>query len=100
MPLPRPVPAKVSMPSAFVRAMGRLAGPVALLFACGLLAGCTATDGVVPEQDAEGRYVIRLTADDRFDPAEARVPKGATVAWVVDGGRHDVNADDGSFSSA
>lgn len=70
-----------------------------LLAAPMLLAGCSGPEGVVPDQDAQGRYVIHLTGDNRFDPAEARVPVGATVVWVVDGGAHDVHADDGSFSS-
>jgi plastocyanin len=75
--------------------------PLALLLATPLLlAGCSHSGAVVPDQDAEGRYVIHLTAANRFEPAKARVPVGATVAWVVDGGAHDVNADDGSFSSA
>lgn len=78
--------------------------PAVVLLLClgpaALLAGCSADDAVVPDQDSEGRYVIHLTADNRFVPAEARVPAGATVAWVVDGGAHDVSADDGSFSSA
>lgn len=64
-----------------------------------LLAGCSGDPGVVPEKDAEGRYVIHLTAANQFDPKDARIPVGATVAWAVDAGMHDVNADDGSFSS-
>lgn len=63
------------------------------------LAGC-GEPGVVPDQDAEGRYVVRLTADNRFVPMDIRVPAGATVLWVVEGGFHDVSADDGSFTSA
>lgn len=64
------------------------------------LAGCSEETGTVPAQDDDGRYVVHLTAENRFEPAHARVPAGATVAWVVDGGAHDVSADDGSFSSA
>ena len=74
-----------------------------VLAACALLAfvlaGCSHHDGVVPPQDEEGRYVIHLTSGNQFDPADARVPIGATVVWVVDSGFHDVNAEDGTFSS-
>ena len=72
---------------------------LALIALVGLfLAGC-GEPGEVPAQDAEGRYVIHLTASNTFDPKDARVPVGATVVWVVDAGAHDVNADDGTFSS-
>ena len=70
-----------------------------LALASWALAGCSADPYVVPGQDEAGRYVIHLTAANRFDPSHAKVPVGATVAWVVDAGAHDVNADDGSFSS-
>lgn len=79
---------------------GRSLGPLALAVLLALsVAGCAGKAGTVPGQDAEGRYVIHLTAANRFEPADARVPAGATVVWVVDGGHHDVNADDGTFSS-
>lgn len=74
--------------------------PGLLLLASLALAGCSGDPGVVPDQDDEGRYVIHLTADNRFEPADARVPVGATVAWQVDGGAHDINEEDGAFSSA
>lgn len=61
-----------------------------LLPAVLLLAGCGAPQPAEPEQDSEGRYVIHLTAGNRFEPKEARVPLGATVLWVVEGGAHDV----------
>src|SRR5688572_17202999 len=63
------------------------------------LAGCSGSGGgVVPSQDDEGRYVIHLTSGNRFSPMEAKVPEGATVVWVHDGGApHDVQGDD--FSS-
>jgi plastocyanin len=70
---------------------------VGLLLLLVLLAGCSGTTGVVPEQDAEGRYVIHLTGDNRFAPDDARVPAGATVLWTVDAGRHDIAAEDGPF---
>jgi hypothetical protein len=34
-----------------------------------------------------------------FDPAEIRVPAGTDVEWMDQGGRHSVQADDGSFKS-
>jgi plastocyanin len=34
-----------------------------------------------------------------FDPAEITVPVGAEVEWTDQGGRHSVQADDGSFKS-
>lgn len=65
-----------------------------------LLAGCTSSAGPVePSMDDEGRYVIHMTAANRFTPMDAKVPAGATVVWVVDGGVHDVTAHDGSWSS-
>lgn len=65
------------------------------------LAGCSGSggDGSVPEQDAQGRYVIHMTANNRFTPADAKVPTGATVVWVNDGGVHDVTAHDDSWKS-
>lgn len=72
--------------------------PVLLMVA---LAGCGgAPQPVEPDQDAEGRYVIHMNAANRFVPSLAKVPVGATVVWVNDGGVHDVTADDGSWSSA
>lgn len=64
------------------------------------LAGCGAKDGpVTPSMDAEGNYVIHLTAANRFSPANAQVPLNATVLWKNDAGVHDVTAHDGSWSS-
>lgn len=67
------------------------------------LAGCSspgAEGGVTPDQDDEGRYVIHMTSASRFSPAVAKVPVGATVVWVHDGGApHDVQGDDDRFSS-
>ena len=34
-----------------------------------------------------------------FDPPALTVPVGTEVEWVFQGGRHTVNADDGSFKS-
>lgn len=74
---------------------------VLTLLATMALAGCTGSGGEasVPETDAQGRYVIHLTSANRFTPADAKVPVGATVVWVNDGGVHDVTAHDGSWSS-
>jgi plastocyanin len=74
---------------------------VALLLSSVLLAGCSGSGGArVPEQDGEGRYVIHMSAGNKFVPANAQVPAGATVVWVHDGGApHDVQAEDRSFSS-
>lgn len=56
------------------------------------LVGC-ASPGTVPPQDAQGRYVIAMGPDLAFEPAEARVPLGATVTWVNNGTvPHDVAA--------
>jgi plastocyanin len=57
-----------------------------------MAAGCSAK-GTVPPMDDQGRYVIRMTDALRFEPAEARVPSGATVVWVNAGQEaHDVAA--------
>ena len=63
------------------------------------LAGCSGGGTATPSMDAEGRYVIHLTASNRFSPANAEVPANATVVFVNDGGVHDVSAKDGSWSS-
>jgi plastocyanin len=34
-----------------------------------------------------------------FKPKEITVAAGSTVEWINDGGRHNLKADDGSFSS-
>lgn len=73
---------------------------LALLAAMLLLAGCTKPgEGSTPEQDAQGRYVIHMTANNKYTPADAKVPVGATVLWIVDGGVHDVTAHDDSWKS-
>src|SRR5688572_2243420 len=65
-----------------------------------LLAGCSTPkgSGTVPDTDGEGRYVIRMTAANKFDPVVAKVPLNATVVWEHDGGApHDVQGS--GFSS-
>lgn len=65
------------------------------------LAGCSGGDGYAsPERDAQGRYVIRLTEANTFEPGKAEVPVGATVVWRVEGGFHDVSEEQGRWSSA
>jgi plastocyanin len=65
------------------------------------LAGCASTnqnEPVTPEMK-DGKYVIHMTAGSQFRPQHAKVPAGATVVWVNDGGVHDVSADDDSWST-
>ncbi|MEK6976321.1 MAG: plastocyanin/azurin family copper-binding protein [Candidatus Thermoplasmatota archaeon] len=72
----------------------------ALVAATLLVAGCAKPGGAsVPEQDAEGRYVIHLTSANKFTPADAKVPLNATVLWDNAAGVHDVTAHDGSWKS-
>ena len=70
------------------------AGLMALVALLVALAGCgSPTDpGEVPPQDDEGRYVISMTSDLKFEPARAQVPAGATVVWrnVSEAVVHDV----------
>jgi plastocyanin len=76
-----------------------------LAFASLLIAGCSsnpAADLPAPPQDADGNYVITVTAQNAFSPSKAQVPVGATVVWkVAPGGFHDVTSKSGpsSFSS-
>jgi plastocyanin len=70
-----------------------IAGAALLLVVALAAAGCS--DGppaTRPVQDAEGRYVIEMTAALTFEPAIASVPVGATVVWVnvADSVVHDV----------
>ena len=64
--------------------------------------GCSGSGGTgtVPPTDSQGRYVIHMTSANQFSPANAKVPVGSTVVWMHDGSaNHDVQANDGSFSS-
>jgi plastocyanin len=81
--------------------MRPLAAAAALLLALVLLAGCSGGGGGPnePEKDAQGRYVIKMTAGNQFVPANAQVPAGAKVVWVNEGGVHDITAADRSWSS-
>jgi plastocyanin len=62
------------------------------LLSTALLAGCTGSSApVTPPRDDQGRHVIEMTASNKFVPAKAEVPAGATVVWVHAGGApHDV----------
>jgi plastocyanin len=66
---------------------------VALLAVAALaLAGCASARGVVPPQDAQGRYVVKLEQNLTFNPREARIPVGGTILWVNNGtAGHDVH---------
>ncbi len=63
-----------------------------LLLSAIALAGCGGPGGVVPAQDADGRYQVAMTDSLTFDPAEAKVPAGATIVWTntASGVPHDV----------
>ena len=71
------------------------------LVAATLLAGCTDGGGdfVTPELDDEGRYVIKMLPSNKFSPANAAVPVGATVVWVNEGGAHNTQSEDGLWAS-
>ena len=77
---------------------------LALALVAALAAGCSgSTPGpVTPPTDAQGHYVIHLLSSNQFSPKDAKVPVGANVTWVHDGGaQHDI-VDGGSppaFSS-
>jgi len=69
-----------------------VATAVALL-ATFTLAGCStpaAPEGPPRAPMEEGKYVIRVASSNTFQPANASIPAGATVVWIVDGGMHDV----------
>jgi len=75
---------------------------LAVAVAAVLLAGCSGSpSATTPTKDSQGRYVIHMTSANQFSPAHAKVPVGATVVWMNDGGgaNHDVQARDESFSS-
>ncbi len=70
-----------------------------LLVTATALAGCTGSGGgggdyVTPETDEEGRYVIKMLPSNKFSPELAKVPVGATVVWVNEGGGHNTQSRD------
>ncbi len=73
-----------------------------LLVAAIMLAGCTGSSGadaVTPDQDDEGRYIIKMLPSNKFSPANAKVPVGATVVWINEGGSHNTQSEDGLWAS-
>lgn len=47
-----------------------------------VLAGCgEPSGGVAPPRDSQGRYIVGMTSNLTFDPAEVRIPVGATLVW-------------------
>ena len=73
-----------------------------LLLVAFTLAGCAkrpeGSGADTPEQDAQGRYMIEAANSNRFIPATAKVPVGATVIWTSDG-IHDVDHTGDAFKS-
>jgi plastocyanin len=62
---------------------------LALALVTAMLAGCsgsTTTGPVTPQKDANGNYVIHMLTSNQFSPKDAKVPVGANVTWVHDGG--------------
>jgi plastocyanin len=76
---------------------------LALSLMAALAAGCSGstTGPATPPTDAQGHYVIHmLTPSNQFSPRDAKVPVGANVTWVHDGGaQHNVVDMGGSFTS-
>jgi plastocyanin len=76
---------------------------LALALVAALFAGCsgsTTSGPITPQKDAQGNYVIHMMASNLFSPADAKVPVGANVTWVHDGGAaHNVVDLGGSFRS-
>ncbi len=69
---------------------------LALLAAC-TLAGCSSEPNApkIPEQAADGAYIIHIVAGNHFSPSDAKVPANATVRWVNDStSAHDVTDSD------
>jgi plastocyanin len=54
--------------------------------------------GAAAPQQAAAPVIIAIQVL-QFVPPDITVPVGARVAWVNDGGRHQIVADDGSFKS-
>lgn len=58
-----------------------------------------AAEAQKPEAGAAQTVVVRIT-NFQFEPKAVTVRVGATIEWVDEVGRHNVEADDGSFKSA
>ena len=54
--------------------------------------------GIAAPQQAAVPVIINIKVLD-FVPQDITVPVGTRVAWVNDGGRHQIIADDGAFKS-
>ena len=54
--------------------------------------------GIAAPQQAAVPIIINIKVLD-FVPQDITVPVGTRVAWVNDGGRHQIIADDGAFKS-
>jgi plastocyanin len=73
--------------------------PAAALAAVVLLAACSGVGAATTTTTTGGQYQVVIDSF-AFTPAELTVPVGATVTWVNHhGARHDVVANDGSFTS-
>jgi plastocyanin len=60
------------------------------------LNGGSAAAPTPPASSSNARITVRNFS---FDPPELTVPAGTEVEWTDEGGRHTVQADDGSFKS-
>jgi plastocyanin len=71
------------------------------LIVCLTLAALTAACSIAPAQSppaagSDAKITIKNFA---FDPAEITVSPGTEVEWTDEGGKHTVEADNGSFKS-
>ncbi|MCA1811347.1 MAG: cupredoxin domain-containing protein [Halobacteriales archaeon] len=75
---------------------------LALALVAALAAGCSGSPAgpVTPQKDAQGSYVIHMLTTNQFGPKDAKVPVGANVTWVHDGGaQHNVVDKGSAFTS-
>lgn len=57
-----------------------------------------ASSAAKPSPAAPNRVTVKISNFD-FTPKEVKIQTGVTVEWIDEGGRHTVEADDGSFKS-
>ena len=69
-----------------------------ILFACLAVSISTGRAGG-PQADAASEKVAVAVKNFEFAPKEVTVKAGTTVEWTDQGGRHTVEADNGSFKS-
>lgn len=76
----------------------RALGPAlaTLLMVGVLLSGCSANKYPAPPQDETGAYLVKLTADNKFSPAQGTIPAGAKIRFLDEGGNHDVSVYQGT----